>query len=59
MRPCGTPLPAWEDIKDDPEVNLPELPERKKKRKECEVEHGSLPQCVRVQLPNGRVVNRL
>uniref|UniRef100_A0A2N9IR83 Integrase catalytic domain-containing protein n=1 Tax=Fagus sylvatica TaxID=28930 RepID=A0A2N9IR83_FAGSY len=43
VRPCGTPLPAWEDIKDDPEVDLRELLERKKKRKEREVEHGSPP----------------
>ena len=54
-----TPLPAWEDIKDDPEVDLRELLERKKKRKEREVEHGNPPQCVCVQLPNGRVVYRL
>uniref|UniRef100_A0A2N9EQI3 Uncharacterized protein n=1 Tax=Fagus sylvatica TaxID=28930 RepID=A0A2N9EQI3_FAGSY len=38
VRPCGTPLPAWEDIKDDPEIDLRELLERKKKRKEREVE---------------------
>uniref|UniRef100_A0A2N9GC74 Reverse transcriptase domain-containing protein n=1 Tax=Fagus sylvatica TaxID=28930 RepID=A0A2N9GC74_FAGSY len=47
VRPCGTPLPAWEDIKDDPEVDLRELLERKKKRKEREVEHGSPPQCIK------------
>uniref|UniRef100_A0A2N9H4D7 RNA-directed DNA polymerase n=1 Tax=Fagus sylvatica TaxID=28930 RepID=A0A2N9H4D7_FAGSY len=41
VRPCGTPLPAWEDIKDDPEIDLRELLERKKKRKEREVEQGS------------------
>uniref|UniRef100_A0A2N9IYI6 RNA-directed DNA polymerase n=1 Tax=Fagus sylvatica TaxID=28930 RepID=A0A2N9IYI6_FAGSY len=45
VRPCGTPLPAWEDIKDNPEIDLRELLERKKKRKEREVEHGSPPQC--------------
>uniref|UniRef100_A0A2N9F487 Uncharacterized protein n=1 Tax=Fagus sylvatica TaxID=28930 RepID=A0A2N9F487_FAGSY len=45
VRPCGTPLPAWEDIKDDPEIDLRELLERKKKRKEWEVEHASPPQC--------------
>uniref|UniRef100_A0A2N9EZ34 RNA-directed DNA polymerase n=1 Tax=Fagus sylvatica TaxID=28930 RepID=A0A2N9EZ34_FAGSY len=45
VRPCGTPLPAWEDIKDDPEIDLRELLERKKKRKEREVEHGSPQQC--------------
>jgi hypothetical protein len=37
VKPCGTPLLDWEDIKDDPEVDLRELLERKKKRKECEV----------------------
>ena len=59
VRPCGTLLPAWEDIKDDPEVDLRELLERKKKRKEHEVELRSPPQCVRVQLPDGRIVYRL
>uniref|UniRef100_A0A2N9GSP5 Uncharacterized protein n=1 Tax=Fagus sylvatica TaxID=28930 RepID=A0A2N9GSP5_FAGSY len=34
VRPCGTPLPTWDDIKDDPKVDLRELLERKKKRKE-------------------------
>uniref|UniRef100_A0A2N9GLF3 Integrase catalytic domain-containing protein n=1 Tax=Fagus sylvatica TaxID=28930 RepID=A0A2N9GLF3_FAGSY len=47
VRPCGTPLPAWEDIKDDPEIDLRELLQRKKKRKEREVEQGSAPQCTR------------
>uniref|UniRef100_A0A2N9I9T1 Reverse transcriptase domain-containing protein n=1 Tax=Fagus sylvatica TaxID=28930 RepID=A0A2N9I9T1_FAGSY len=45
VRPCGTPLPAWEDIKDDPEIDLRELLQRKKKRKEREVGQGSAPQC--------------
>uniref|UniRef100_A0A2N9GAK5 RNA-directed DNA polymerase n=1 Tax=Fagus sylvatica TaxID=28930 RepID=A0A2N9GAK5_FAGSY len=44
VRPCGTPLPAWEDIKDDPETDLRELLQRKKKRKGREVEQGSAPQ---------------
>ena len=59
VRPCGTPLLAWENIKDDPEVDLRELLERKKKRKGCEAEPGSPLQCVRVQLPNGCIVYRL
>jgi hypothetical protein len=59
VRPCGTPLPAWEDIKDDPEVDLRKLLERKKKRKEREAEPGSPPQCVHVQLPNGCVIYHL
>ena len=59
VRPCGTPLPTWEDIRDDPETDLRERLERKKKRKGREVEPGSPPQCVRVQLPDGRIVYRL
>uniref|UniRef100_A0A2N9FH10 Integrase catalytic domain-containing protein n=1 Tax=Fagus sylvatica TaxID=28930 RepID=A0A2N9FH10_FAGSY len=46
VKPCETPLLDWEDIKDDPEVDLRELLERKKKRKEREAEHGSPPQYV-------------
>uniref|UniRef100_A0A2N9ETB6 Reverse transcriptase domain-containing protein n=1 Tax=Fagus sylvatica TaxID=28930 RepID=A0A2N9ETB6_FAGSY len=42
---CGTPLPDWEDIKNDPEVDLQKLLEWKKKRKESEVAHRSLSQC--------------
>uniref|UniRef100_A0A2N9FK63 Reverse transcriptase n=1 Tax=Fagus sylvatica TaxID=28930 RepID=A0A2N9FK63_FAGSY len=57
VRPCGTPLPAWEDIKDDPEIDLRELLERKKKRKEREVEHGSPPQCVTVDHAQSTVMN--
>ena len=59
MKLCGTPLPDWEDIKNDPEVDLQELLEWKKKRKKSEVEHRSPSQCVRVQLPDRRVVYRL
>uniref|UniRef100_A0A2N9FH16 Uncharacterized protein n=1 Tax=Fagus sylvatica TaxID=28930 RepID=A0A2N9FH16_FAGSY len=54
VRPCGTPLPAWEDIKDDPEIDLRELLQRKKKRKEREVEQGSAPQCVQVTVDHAR-----
>uniref|UniRef100_A0A2N9G2N7 Uncharacterized protein n=2 Tax=Fagus sylvatica TaxID=28930 RepID=A0A2N9G2N7_FAGSY len=46
VRPCGTPLPVWKDIRDDPETDLQELLERKEKRKGHEVESGSPPQCV-------------
>uniref|UniRef100_A0A2N9I6H1 RNA-directed DNA polymerase n=1 Tax=Fagus sylvatica TaxID=28930 RepID=A0A2N9I6H1_FAGSY len=53
VRPCGTPLPAWEDIKDDPEIDLRELLQRKKKRKEREVEQGSAPQCQEGPTPEG------
>ena len=32
-KPVGIPLPKWEEIKDAPETDLRDLPERKKKRK--------------------------
>ena len=59
IKPSGTPLPDWEDIKDDPNVDLRELLERKKKRKECMVEDENAPRCVRVQMPDGRIVYHL
>uniref|UniRef100_A0A2N9ENN0 Integrase catalytic domain-containing protein n=1 Tax=Fagus sylvatica TaxID=28930 RepID=A0A2N9ENN0_FAGSY len=34
IKPSGTPLPDWEDIRNDPDVDLREVLERKKKRKE-------------------------
>ena len=52
----GTPLPRWEDIRDDPEVDLRELLERKKKRKEEASTSRNQPQCVRVKLPDGRII---
>ena len=55
----GTPLPDWEDIKDDPDVDLQEILERKKKRKECATEDRNAPQCIRVQMPDGRTVYHL
>uniref|UniRef100_A0A2N9GDJ2 Integrase catalytic domain-containing protein n=1 Tax=Fagus sylvatica TaxID=28930 RepID=A0A2N9GDJ2_FAGSY len=56
IKPSGTPLPDWEDIKDDADVDLRELLERKKKRKERAAEDGNAPQCIRVQMPDGRIV---
>uniref|UniRef100_A0A2N9F1Z7 Uncharacterized protein n=1 Tax=Fagus sylvatica TaxID=28930 RepID=A0A2N9F1Z7_FAGSY len=44
-KPVGTPLPRWEDIRDDPEVDLRELLERKKKRKEEASTSKNQPQC--------------
>uniref|UniRef100_A0A2N9ER07 RNA-directed DNA polymerase n=1 Tax=Fagus sylvatica TaxID=28930 RepID=A0A2N9ER07_FAGSY len=46
-KPVGTPLPRWEDIRDDPEVDLRELLERKKKRPESK-EGSSQPSCYTV-----------
>uniref|UniRef100_A0A2N9H996 Reverse transcriptase domain-containing protein n=1 Tax=Fagus sylvatica TaxID=28930 RepID=A0A2N9H996_FAGSY len=52
FKPIGTPLPKWEDIRDDPEVDLRELLEPKKKRKEEVSTSRNQPQCVRVKLPD-------
>jgi hypothetical protein len=56
----GTPLPAWEDIKDHPEVDLKNILELKRKRKEAvrEAQDQRL-KCIRAQLPNGKMVYRL
>ena len=55
-KPVGNPLPRWEDIRDDLEVDLRELLERKKKREEETGTSRNQPQCVRVKLPDGRIV---
>uniref|UniRef100_A0A2N9IRR7 Integrase catalytic domain-containing protein n=1 Tax=Fagus sylvatica TaxID=28930 RepID=A0A2N9IRR7_FAGSY len=54
IKPSGTPLPDWEDIRNDPDVDLREVLERKKKRKERMAEEESAPRCIRVQMPDGR-----
>ena len=59
IKPSRTPLPNWKDIKDDPNVDLRELLERKKKRKERAAKDRNAPQCIRVQMPNGRTVYHL
>uniref|UniRef100_A0A2N9HJV8 Uncharacterized protein n=1 Tax=Fagus sylvatica TaxID=28930 RepID=A0A2N9HJV8_FAGSY len=59
IKPSGTPLPDWEDIRNDPDVDLREVLERKKKRKERMAEEEDAPRCVRVQMPDGRIVYRL
>uniref|UniRef100_A0A2N9GSF0 RNA-directed DNA polymerase n=1 Tax=Fagus sylvatica TaxID=28930 RepID=A0A2N9GSF0_FAGSY len=56
IKPSGTPLPDWEDIRNDPDVDLREVLERKKKRKERMAEDESAPRCIRVQMPDGRIV---
>uniref|UniRef100_A0A2N9H877 Integrase catalytic domain-containing protein n=1 Tax=Fagus sylvatica TaxID=28930 RepID=A0A2N9H877_FAGSY len=55
IKPSGTPLPDWEDIKNDPDVDLREVLERKKKRKERMAEDENAPRCIRVQMPDGRI----
>ena len=55
----GIPLPKWEEIKDAPEADLRDLLELKKKRREEASTSKSQPQCVRIRLPDGRIVYRL
>uniref|UniRef100_A0A2N9F8A9 Retrotransposon gag domain-containing protein n=1 Tax=Fagus sylvatica TaxID=28930 RepID=A0A2N9F8A9_FAGSY len=52
----GTPLPRWEDIKDEPDMDLRKLLEQKRKRKE---QREDAPKCMHVQLPDGRIGYRL
>ena len=48
-KPRDTFVPRWEDVQDDPELDLRELLARKKKRKEAPaVEPDEIPQCIRV-----------
>ncbi len=58
-KPIGTPLPKWEDIRNDHKVDLRELLEQKKKCKKEASANMNLPQCVWVQLPSGIIVYRL
>uniref|UniRef100_A0A2N9IRS3 RNA-directed DNA polymerase n=1 Tax=Fagus sylvatica TaxID=28930 RepID=A0A2N9IRS3_FAGSY len=50
VRPCGTPLPAWEDIKDDPEIDLRELLQTKEEKEgmcvgpDCPQQEGPTPE---------------
>jgi hypothetical protein len=55
-KPVRAPLPRWEDIRDDPKVDLRELLELKKKHKEETSTIRNQPQCVRVKLPDGHIV---
>nr|POF16187.1 hypothetical protein CFP56_24214 [Quercus suber] len=58
-KPVGTPLPSWEDVKRGSEVDLRDLLERKKKRKERKETTHDAPRCEKFQLPDGRIVYRL
>jgi hypothetical protein len=56
-RTIGTPLLAWEDIRDHPEADLKNILELKRKWKEAIREaQDQCPKCIRVQLPNGKMV---
>ena len=58
--PQGTFVPKWEGVQGDTKFNLRELLARKKKRKEAPaIESDDIPQCVRVQGPDGRIVYKL
>ena len=59
-RPRGTFVPKWEDIRNDPKLDLKELLAWEKKRKEAPTtEPDDTPQCVRVQGPDAKIVYKL
>ena len=57
----GIPLPSWQDIENNPKIDMRSfLDKRKKKREIGETPNSVLqPQCVQIQLPNGRLGYRL
>ena len=52
-KPLGTPLPSLDDIKGGFEVDLRDLLERRKKRKERKEMTHDAPRCEKIQLPDG------
>ena len=53
-------MPKWEDVQSNPEPDLRELLERKKKKKEAPaVGSDNTPQCIRVGGLDGRIVYKL
>ena len=54
-------MPQWEDVQGDLEPDLRELlaPQKKKKKKAPVAESDDIPQCVRVQRPNDRIMYKL
>ena len=60
LRFVGILLPSWQDIKNNPEIDMRSfLDQRKKKRERREANSVSQPHCVQVQLPDGRLGYRL
>ena len=57
----GIPLPSWQDIENNPEIDMKSFLDKRKKKRECgETSSGaSQPRCVQVQLPDGRLGYRL
>ena len=59
-RPVGILLPSWQDIENNPKIDMRYfLDQRKKKRERREANSVSQPHCVQVQLPDGRLGYRL
>nr|POE96572.1 hypothetical protein CFP56_44574 [Quercus suber] len=60
-RPIGIPLPSWQDIKNNPEIDMRSFLDQRKKKRECgETSSGaSQPHCIQVWLPDGRLGYRL
>ena len=60
-KPIGTPLPDWEVIKKEPEVDLRGILDQMKKKKEHKEASSSRSQlrCVQIQLLDGHLGYRL
>ena len=60
-KPVGIPLPSWQDIKNNPKIDMRSFLDKRKNKRECrENPNGaSQPRCVQVQLLDGRLGYRL
>ena len=59
-KPSGTFVPRWEDVENDPEPDLRELLNRKRKRKEVlTTESNSLSCCIRVKTLDSKIMYKL
>ena len=59
-KPTGIFIPKWEEIQDDPELDLRELLLWKRKRKEVLTpEPDSMPQCVKVRVLDDKIIYKL
>ena len=59
--PVGIPLPSWQDMENNSEIDMRSFLDKRKKKRECgETSSGaSQPRCVQVQLSDGRLGYRL
>jgi len=56
-RLVGIPLPNWQDIENNPEIDMRSFFDQRKKKRECgeTSSSASQPRCVQVQLPDGHL----